>query len=146
MIHKISKGVWLISLLGLLAALLWVYAGLPEQVMIQQTDTGITSLSRDSVFYIVLGLSAIFNALVFVISAVFNSALLFRTWFNGLIITLNAFTMVALFTLSALNGTERFDVSRIAFLLYGSLSLVILWCIAWPLFILFQKFLFKESN
>ncbi|HYF68933.1 MAG TPA: hypothetical protein VD884_12405 [Ohtaekwangia sp.] len=139
MLFTISRGLWVVSVLGVLAALLYVYAGLPQQVLIQQLEGGDTILSRDTVFYIALALSAVVNVSVYLIGAVFKKELTFRAWFNGLIITINVFIMVALFTLGTINSIEKFDYSRIAFLVYGSLILVVLWCLTWPLWVLFQK-------
>ena len=144
MVLKISRGIWFFSVLGVLDALMVVYAALPLEVAVQQTDTGFITLSKEAVFYIALALSAIINSLVFVIGAFFPNEKPFRTWFNGLIITLNTFTIIALFTLNAVNTTEKFDFSRITFLIYGSLILVILWCAIWPLWSLYRKFFPKD--
>jgi hypothetical protein len=81
----------------------------------------------------VLGLLTITNVLVYVIASLYKNDLSFKAWFYGLVITLNLFFVVGLFLINAYNSDERFDFSRIGFVIYGSVGLMILWAISWPI-------------
>jgi hypothetical protein len=143
MIFKIFRAVWFFSLLGVLAALLYVYADLPENVIVQQEGIETVLLTRDVFFYIVVAFLTIINVLVYLISSLYKKDHTFRAWFYGLIIAINFFFVVGLFLINAYNSDERFDFSRIGFAIYGSVGLVALWAISWPLVRFFDK---KSSN
>lgn len=145
MVLKISRGVWFVSVLGALGALLICYAALPEEVFLIQEEVEYISVSRESFFYLALGLITLVNSLVFIVGFLYKKGEDFRTWFNGLVITLNIFFVITLFFINVTNGTERFDYSRIGILIYGSVGLVGLWALAWPMILVFRKFLFKHS-
>lgn len=132
MMFKIFRAVWFFSLIGVLCALLYVYADLPESVIVQQQGIETVLIERDVFFYIMLALLTITNALVYVIASLYKHDLSFKAWFYGLIITLNLFFVVGLFLVNAYNSDERFDFSRIGFVIYGSVGLMILWAISWP--------------
>jgi drug/metabolite transporter (DMT)-like permease len=132
MMFKVFRAVWFFSLIGVLGALLYVYADLPENVIVQQEGIESKLISRDIFFYIVLILLTIANALVYAVGSVYKHDLTFKAWFCGLIITLNLFFVVGLFLVNAYNSDERFDFSRIGFVIYGSLGLMVLWAISWP--------------
>ncbi|HEY9049442.1 MAG TPA: hypothetical protein VIN08_26270 [Ohtaekwangia sp.] len=139
MIFKIFRAVWFFSLLGVLSALLYVYADLPENVIVQQQGIETVLLPRDVFFYIVVGFLTIINVLVYVISSMFKKDHTFRAWFYGLIITFNLFFVIGMFLINAYNSDERFDFSRIGFVIYGSVSLIVLWAISWPIVRFFDK-------
>ena len=143
MMFKIFRAVWFFSLIGVLGALLYVYADLPENVIVQQQGIESVLISRDTFFYIVLALLTISNALVYAIGSVYKHDLSFKAWFCGLIITLNLFVVVGLFLVNAYNSDERFDFSRIGFVIYGSVGLMALWAISWPVVKIFAN---KTSN
>lgn len=132
MMFKIFRAVWFFSLIGVLSALLYVYADLPENVIVQQEGIRTVLLGRDIFFYIVLGLLTVTNALVYVVASLYKHDPTFKAWFYGLIITLNLFFVVGLFLVNAYNSDERFDFSRIGFVIYGSVGLMVLWAISWP--------------
>jgi len=67
---KILKVIWVFSLLGTIAAFMYVYAGLPENVIVNENPETI-SLSRETFFYIILAVIAVANALVFVVTRIF---------------------------------------------------------------------------
>lgn len=139
MVLKISRGLWFVSILGVLAALLLVYASLPEEVVLMEEGTQYITISREGFFYVVLGFVTIVNSLVFIVSALFKEAEAFRSWFNGLVVCLNLFFIITLFFLNSTNSMERFNFGRIGFLIYGSVILVSLWAIAWPAYLLGRK-------
>ena len=145
MVLKVFRSVWFVSVLTALAALLYVYAGLPEEVIIQEeAGERILLLSREVLFYVVLAFLALVNVLVYIIAKLFKHDESFRAWFHGLIITLNVFFMVALFLINVYNSNERFDYNRIGFVIYGSVGLVVVWAVAWPFYNLFRKFSAKQ--
>ena len=143
MMFKIFRAVWFFSLIGVLGALLYVYADLPENVIVQQDGIETVLISRDVFFYIVLAVLTVTNAMVYAIGSVYKNDLSFKAWFCGLIITLNLFFVVGLFLVNAYNSDERFDFSRIGFVIYGSVALMVLWAVSWPLVKIFSN---KTSN
>jgi hypothetical protein len=83
--------------------------------------------------------------MVFVIGKVFERQPEFRTWFYGLIMTLNIFFIVALIYIAQYNSNERFDYERIAFIIYGSVGLIVLWACFWPAYLVFRRLSAKPS-
>jgi hypothetical protein len=140
MFLKVSRGVWLISILGALAALLFVYASLPEEVVLFEDGPQFLALGREPFFYLVLGLITLVNAFVFMVSALFKRDEGFRGWFNGLISTINLFFVISLFFINSLNSGEKFNFEKIGFLTYASVVIVALWAIAWPIYAAIRKF------
>lgn len=139
MILKIFKSFWFLSLLALLAALLYVYASLPESVVVQEDGPAIVTLSRDMFFYIVLAFITLINVLVYAVKRFFRREESLRAWFHGLIITINIFFIIGLFLISSYNSGERFRFERIGFVIYGSVALVMVWAAAWPLYQVFKR-------
>jgi hypothetical protein len=140
MFLKLSRAGWLFSALAMFATLIYVYAGLPqEQVLIQEAEDGPVYITREQFFYISLAFYLLVNVLVFIICAIQRDKAAFRGWFYGLIICLNIFMILACLTLNVINSAEKYDFSRIGYFLYGSLGLILLWCITWPLWALYQK-------
>lgn len=142
---KLSKGLWLVSVLALLAALLFVYASVPEDVIVMQQGTDFVYAGRESFFYITLIVVTLINAMVFMVSALYKKDEALRTWFNGMIIILNVFFILSLFLINAINSNEKFDFERIGFLIYGSIALIAVWATSWPIFVLIRKFSGKAS-
>jgi O-antigen/teichoic acid export membrane protein len=145
MVAKIFKAVWFLSLFGVFAALLYVYADLPERVVVQQQDLKMVSLSRDVFFYIVIVLLTIINALVFVAGNVYKHDATFRAWFYGQIITFNFFILVGIFFINAFNSDERFDFSRTGYAIYGALIVMVVWAVSWPFVRFFSRKSTKQS-
>lgn len=121
------------------ATLMWVYASLPEQVVIQEDGSGRIEASRELVFYVLTGLLLVVNVLVYLVRKLLPADIEFRAWFHGLIVTINIFMIFAMNVIQTYNSSERFDFSRITFILYGAVGLVILWAISWPIYRLFKK-------
>jgi hypothetical protein len=141
---RIFKAFWFLSLLIALAALLFVYASLPEQVVVQEKEANLVSLPRDGVFYIAIALMAILNVFVFAVQKLFRDEH-FKIWFYGLIITLNIFFIVALNMLGTFNSGETFNYGQIDFIIYGSVLLILLWSASWPFYSLLRKFFHKPT-
>lgn len=135
---KLLKGVWFLSMVASLAVLLYVYASLPQEVVIQDEGNAQVAVSNEVIFYFVMILMAITNALVYVFAKMFKDRMALRTWFYGLITTLNIFFVVALNFIALFNSAEKFDYQRISFIIYGSVALMILWVCTWPVYLLFK--------
>lgn len=136
MILRIFQVVWFFSLLAILAVFMYVYASLPEQVIVQQESVPLT-LSKEMVFYIALFILAFFNAMLFVVKRIYAANPSFVSWFIGLVICMNIFSGITLAFLSVFNSGEKFDYSQIGGIVYGSVVLIVLWSLAWPIYRLF---------
>jgi len=139
MVQKIFRAVWFLSMVVMLASLLYVYAGLPEEVIVQDDPTGAVVLSRDVFFYIVMLAGCLVNLLVYLTGKLMAHDTIFRTWFYGCIITLNIFIIIALFFVSVYNSAEKFDYERISFIIYGSVGLIVVWALALPVMKIFGR-------
>lgn len=131
---------WFLSLLGVLANLMYVYAGLPEEVNIAEEGGATTYvLSKETLFYCAIAFVAILNLLVYLFSKSITPSEGFRTWLHGLVITLNIFFVVGFSFIGLYNSSENFDYPRIGPIIYGSIILVVLWSLAWPVYFLGRR-------
>lgn len=135
---KILKGVWFFSVLALLVMFFYVYAGLPEPVTLWELPEPIT-LSRNGLFYLAVSIIAILNATVYLVRQV-SAKDGFAGWFFGMIATVNIFFIALLGLIHVVNGGERYDYSRMAPAIYGSLILLSAWLISWPVIKVVKKF------
>jgi len=136
---KLLKAVWFLSMAVSLVALLYVYASLPQEVVVQDDSDARISISNEAFFYGVMIFIAITNVTVFIIGKIFKTQEDLRTWFYLLIASLNLFFIVAINFISLYNSAERFDFDRIAFVIYGSVGVVVLASVAWPIYILLRR-------
>lgn len=143
MILKLFRAMWFLSALVVLANLLYVYASLPEVVVIQSGD--VVSLSREWLFYIALLIIVGVNLLVYLFKLMFADGENVRTWFHGQVITFNIFFIIALQALNVFNSNENFDHSLVSIYLTGSLTLILLWAAGWPVYLLIQRFVVKQA-
>lgn len=139
MVLKVFKGVWFLSMLAVLANLLYIYASLPEQVSLMEEGLEVISVGREFLFYTALVVIAVANVMVYLFSKSLTPDEDFRAWIHGLIITLNIFFIISMSFIGLYNSAERFDFSRIGFIIYGSVGLVALWVISWPVYRIFRK-------
>lgn len=141
MVLKVFRAGWFFSLLALLGVFMYVYASLPDPVVVYDDSDEVT-LRREAVFYIFLILMAIFNMLVYVFRRVFSRETdePFVSWYYGLVICINLFFIVSLAYLSLYNSGEKFDYERIGPIVYGSMILVALWVVGWPVYWVIRKF------
>ncbi|HNC30715.1 MAG TPA: hypothetical protein PKX08_11965, partial [Cyclobacteriaceae bacterium] len=141
---KVFRAVWFLSLLGVFANLMYVYAGLPEQVSVAE-EGGATAyvMDKDALFYAALAFIAILNVLVYLFSKSITPDEGFRAWLHGLVITLNIFFVVAFSFIGLYNSAEVFDFTRIGSIIYGSVILVCLWAVSWPLYSLGRRLFAK---
>ena len=142
---RLFKAVWFFSLLGVLGSFMYVYASLPENVILMESESTVT-ISREALFYVVLVLLALINVIVFVFSRLHAKGDPdFLSWFYGQIMTLNCFFIIALSYTSLYNSSEKFDYSRIGWVIYGSVGLMIVWALGWPLYSVLRKILNKQT-
>ena len=140
---KLFRAVWFLSVLVVLANLLYVYASLPDLVIVQEDDP--VSVNREWLFYVLMAAIVMVNVLVYFVRMMYLDAEDLRAWFHGFIITINIFLIISMHALNVYNGREIFDHSRVEFFITGSLGLIILWAAFWPLYLLFQKFVVKQA-
>ncbi len=125
---------------------MWVYASLPDPVVVME-DPDLLRISKETFFYVGLLTLAIFNMFVYVFRSL-NKTVEgegFVTWYYGLIICLNLFVIVASSYISLFNSGERFEYERIGFIIYGSIALMVLWTISWPIYSFARKILAKKA-
>lgn len=143
MILKIAKAIWFFSLLACMGVMMYVYASLQETVELTGEE-GVWQLSRDAFFYSTLALVSLINMLVFVVSRVYPQTHEdFKAWFYGLVVVLNIFFIIGFSFVSLTNSGERFDYARIGGIIYGSVGLIVVWSIVWPVYSLSRTFLRK---
>jgi hypothetical protein len=141
---KILKVIWLFSLLGVMASFMYVYASLPENVVVNENPQTIT-ISKETLFYIVLAVIAIANALVFAVSRIYSEKESdFKAWFYGLVACANLFFVIGLSFISLYNSNEKYDFGRLGVIIYGSVGLLLVWATTWPVYRVVQKFLSKQ--
>jgi hypothetical protein len=142
---KVFKAIWFLSLLIFLGVFMYNYAGLPEVVNLVDSVDSPLSLSRESLFYSVLAVAAILNVFVFVISKLYSAQPDFRAWFYGLITAINIFLIIGVNFVTLYNSAEKFDYPRIGNIIFGSLILVILWTVSWPIYTIIKKISSKQA-
>jgi hypothetical protein len=142
---KIFKAFWFLSVLVVLMNLLYVYASLPEQVVVQEEATGAILANREFLFYVMTAFLVFVNVLVYIISLLHRPDENFRSWFHGLVITFNIFFVFAMSLIQTYNSGEVFDFESIGFLIYGSVGLVVMWAVSWPLYAIFRKLFPKQA-
>jgi hypothetical protein len=145
MVLKVFRAVWFVSVLVLFASLLYHYAGWPESLVIQEGQESQFAMDKEILFYTLVVTIALINVLVYLVSKVYKANLDLRAWFHGLITTINLFFVIALSLIATYNSNDVFDFSQIGFVIYGSVILVGLWALAWPVYLLFQKFFVKQA-
>ncbi|HEY3430361.1 MAG TPA: hypothetical protein VGK39_06770 [Cyclobacteriaceae bacterium] len=142
---KIFKALWFLSMLAVMANLLYVYASLPEEVSIREQGIDFYKVGRDQLFYIVMTVIALSNVVVYMFSKKVMPQEDFRAWLHGFVITLNIFFIIGLSFTSLYNSNENYDFSRIGFIIYSSVGLVVLWAISWPIYLVGKKFIAKQA-
>ncbi len=90
-------------------------------------------------FYSCLGLAGLFNALVFIITRMKFSTP-FATWYYGLVISFHAFFISMFIFITIFNSFEKYDYTKVGPTLYGSMGLLLIWIIAWPVYYLINRF------
>ncbi|MBS1681801.1 MAG: hypothetical protein JST48_08830 [Bacteroidetes bacterium] len=146
MFFKISKVIWFFSLLIVLGVFMYVYAALPENVVVNENQQAV-NISKEVFFYICLAVIALANAFVFAVSRIYpQTEEYFKGWFYGLTVCANIFFVTGLCFISLYNSSEKFDYPRIGFIIYGSIILLAGWSVSWPIFRLSQKIFDKQLS
>ena len=140
---KLFRAMWFLSVLVVLANLLFVYASLPEQVIVQENER--VSVNREWLFYILMVSIVLINLLVYFFKLMFHEGEDIRSWFHGLVITINIFLIISMQAPNVYNSAEMFNHSLVGIYITGSLGLVLLWALSWPVYLILQKFLLKEA-
>lgn len=144
MIVKIFRALRFLSMLAVLGNLLYVYASLPEQVVVFEQGVESISVGRDTLFYSAMTIIALVNVLVYLFSKKLAPADDFRTWLNGLVMVLNIFFIIAMSFIAVYNSAEKYDFESIGFIIYSSFGLVVLWMAGWPIYLISKNFLTKQ--
>lgn len=122
------------------AVFLYVYASLPETVVLQEGDRALM-ISREAFFYASLGTLAVVNLMVFIIARLYSDEHQdFKAWFYGLVVTINFFFIIGLGFLNLLNSGEKFEYTRLGVVIYGSVGLIVLWIVGWPVYLIWKSF------
>ncbi len=140
---KLFKAIWFLSMLAVFANLLYVYASLPEQVSLMEEGVETYAIGREQLFYSAMVVIALANVMVYLFSKSIAPDEHFRTWLHGLVITLNIFFIIGLSFISLYNSVEKFDFSRIGFIIYSSVILVVVWALSWPVYSISRKLMSK---
>src|SRR5687768_9146301 len=119
---KLFKAIWFLSMLSVLGNLMYVYAGLPEEVSLMEGGTLL--IGREPLFYTAMGVIALANVMVYLFSKKLTPREDFRSWLHGLVITLNIFFIIGMSFIGLYNSAEKFDFARIGFIIYSSVGLV----------------------
>jgi hypothetical protein len=143
MVLKLFRAAWFLSMAAALASLLFTYAGLPENVVIQDDANGQVAPNRELLFYLMMLGLAVTNVLVYVIGKMYKKEEDFRSWFHGLVVTINIFFIVAMNLVQTYNSGERFNFTSIQNIIYGSIALVVLWAVSWPLYSIYKRIFAK---
>ena len=145
MILKLFKAVWFLSLLGFMLIFLYIYASFPVDIVLREGLDAL-STSRDVIFYSTLITVSLVNSLVFVVRKLYSKQdEKFSIWFFGQIILINFFFCTVLGFINVLNSGEKFAFENLGVVIYGSIVLIVLWALAWPIFLLSQKFMGKQA-
>jgi hypothetical protein len=143
MIVKIFSALRFLSMLAVLGNLLYVYASLPEQVVVLEQGIESLSVGRETLFYAAMITITLVNATVYLFSKKLAPSEDFMTWLNGLIMVLNIFFIIAMSFIAIYNSSEKYNYESIGFIIYASFGLVVLWTIGWPVYLLGRKLLAK---
>lgn len=145
MVLKLFKAVWFLSLMGFMLIFMYIYASLPVNVVIREGLEPIAT-TKDVIFYLSLIAVSLVNVLVFVIGRLFKSKNdQFNTWFFGQIILLNFFFCTVLGFINVLNSGEKFAYENLGVVIYGSVILIVLWALGWPIYVWTQKIFTKQA-
>jgi hypothetical protein len=146
--HKLIKFFRIISLGIFLAILLYIYAVLPERVLIFKEGTYSHYMTKDTFFYSTLGVFFFVNVLIF--AAIYflrgflysNLRVMVISWLNGFSTVLNLFFGLAILAILVINIGSS-NVYAGAFF-YGGLSLVFIWLLL--LVYVFKKVGIETAN
>lgn len=138
---RMIKAFWFISLLIGLAVLLYVYAGLPEQVAYEIEKSGASYIGREAFFYLSLAVLVIANFSLYTVSRSLryrraSTNNLMTNWQLSLAGVLNFFFIVVWNFISVVNSGENFNYDNFGYMIYVALGLIVIWIIALPVLLI----------
>lgn len=141
---KIFRAIWFLSVLAVLARLLFGYAGWQEELVIQETNGEQLLIGKEALFYVAVAVIVLVNVIVYVFGKLFQRQEALRAWIHGLVTSINIFFIVGLSLIGLYNSYEKFDYARINFIIYGSVGLILVVALVWPIYAAYQKFFVKQ--
>ncbi|MEM7107080.1 MAG: hypothetical protein AAF519_02555 [Bacteroidota bacterium] len=141
MIGRFIKVFWFFTLLGGLASLLYVYAGLSQEAQIYLSDANQLFSDKESFFYVALAILSVQNFIFYALSKNIkykneNLLTLVINWFISFAGTLNIFYIVTVHFIFLVNSGEKMEFNNFGFLVIVALALVILWLVGLPILVL----------
>jgi hypothetical protein len=143
---KIFRAVWFLSVLAVLANLLFGYASWQqEELVILEDGAEQLFVNKEILFYAIVGMLVLVNVVVYVFGKLYTPQEDLRSWIHALVITINIFFIVAVNLIGLYNSAEKFNYATIDFIIYGSVGLVVFVALIWPVYSLSKKFFVKEA-
>lgn len=143
---KIFRAVWFLSVLAVLANLLFGYAGWQqENLVILEDGADQLLINKEILFYAIVGMLVLINVVVYVFGKLYARQEDLRSWIHALVTVINLFFIVAISLIGLYNSAEKFNYATIDFIIYGSVALVVLVALIWPVYSLTKKFFVKEA-
>lgn len=141
MIGRFIKVFWFFTLLGGLASLLYVYAGLSQDTQIYLSNVNQLFSNKETFFYVALAILAIQNFAFYALSKNLkynNESLrtLLINWFISFAGILNIFYIVMVHFVYLINSRADFNFDNFGFLAFVALGLVIAWLLALPVLVI----------
>ncbi|MEO1051836.1 MAG: hypothetical protein AAFX87_14495 [Bacteroidota bacterium] len=145
---RLIKAFWFVTVLATFASLLYVYASIPEMVNILTREDRVDSLvvSRDTLFYVTLALTAFSNFVLYSIYRSLNNranrkyryAPTLIKWVLSFGAVLNLFFIVCMQFITLYNSGENFNYDNFGYLIYVTGGFIIIWLISLPISFLFK--------
>jgi hypothetical protein len=145
MVLRIFRAVWFMSVMGVFVRLLFGYAGWQDELVIRETAGERLLISKEVLFYVAVGVIVIVNVVVYIFGKIYKNQEDLRIWIHSLVTAINLFFIVGISLIGVYNSYEKFDYSRIDFIIYGSVGLILLVALAWPLYAVYQKFFVRQA-
>jgi hypothetical protein len=142
---RIFRAVWFLSVVAVLARLLFSYAGWQEELVVQEQAGEQLLMNKEALFYLLVGVLAIVNVVVYIFGKIYSKREDVRCWIHALVTSINVFFITAISIIGVYNSYEKFDYTSVNFIVYGSIGLIVVVAAAWPVYLLFQKFFVKQA-
>ena len=145
--NKFIKLFWLLSMIGFLALLLWVYANMPPQIDISMVNSAFSeiTISKNAFFYSMIAIVVSTNGSILMLSKVLqlltarhlkendgfypqeghNNRLI--NWLGSFSIILNLFCIIGVLFVGLYNTIEKEAGHPYIYIVYTSLFLMLVW-------------------
>ncbi len=138
--RKLTKLLWLFSLIAAFSGILYAYASFPETISYQPT----ASVSRDQLFYLSLAFVVLSNFGFYAFCHRFEKnkhpfSEAITSWLYGFALALNIFCMAGLLFLNLYNGDGNPNLGYFGTFLYLSLGLVGLLVLMFPIVMILNR-------